>query len=153
LSDQPLIEIQGVDPGPYGQSDLESSPKPWYAQFLSAPDVAQQTRDVLTRPAPWEVQRSDLRSLSRNDAAIKVQAAAYPDLFAIAQKEDGSLRVTRLATQPESYDGATTDDSELADQNPAGADAANPGTSDQSSAHAQAEDDLNRYVRCDSVKQ
>src|SRR6476620_6541523 len=26
LSDQPLIEIQGVDPGPYGQSDLESSP-------------------------------------------------------------------------------------------------------------------------------
>lgn len=97
LSDQPLIEIQGVDPGPYGQSDLESSPKPWYAQFLSAPDVAQQTRDVLTRPAPWEVQRSDLRSLSRNDAAIKVQAAAYPDLAAIIEAQGAAPALSALS--------------------------------------------------------
>ena len=105
-------------------------------------------------------QRCDFLNVTAHNATswlatayCEEQGYAYPDLFAIAQKEDGSLRVTRLATQPESYDGATTDDSELADQNPAGADAANPGTSDQSSAQAQAEDDLNRYVRCDSVKQ
>jgi hypothetical protein len=88
-------------------------------------------------------------------AYCEEQGNAYPDLFAIAQKEDGSLNVTRLATEPESYDGAGEDDSELADQNPAGADAEkNPGaTGDQSSAQGQPEDDLNRYVRCDSVKQ
>ena len=105
-------------------------------------------------------QRCDFLNVTAHNATswlatayCEEQGYAYPDLFAIAQKEDGSLRVTRLATQPESYDGATTDDSELADQDPAGADAENPGTSDQSSAQAQAEDDLNRYVRCDSVKQ
>jgi hypothetical protein len=87
-------------------------------------------------------------------AYCQEQGYAYPDLFAVAQKEDGSLSVTRLATQPESYDGAPTDDSELADQDPAGADAENPGAnSDQPSAQAQPEDDINRYVRCDSVKQ
>jgi hypothetical protein len=86
-------------------------------------------------------------------AYCEEQGYAYPDLFTIAQKDDGSLSVTRLATQPESYDGTAGEDSELADQNPAGADAESPGTSDQSSAQAQAEDDLNRYVRCDSVKQ
>jgi hypothetical protein len=87
-------------------------------------------------------------------AYCEEQGYAYPDLFAIAQKEDGSLSVTRLATQPESYDGAPADDSELADQDPAGADAENPNTSgDQPSAQAQSEDDLNRYIRCDSVKQ
>ena len=86
-------------------------------------------------------------------AYCEEQGNAYPDLFAIAQKDDGSLSVTRLATEPESYDGE--DDSERADQNPAGADAEkNPVTSgNQSSAQGQSEDDLNRYVRCDSVKQ
>ncbi len=85
-------------------------------------------------------------------AYCEEQGYAYPDLFTIAQKEDGSLRVTRLATQPESPEGAVDDDQELADQNPSGADAENPSATDQSS-QAQAEDDLNRYFRCDNVKQ
>jgi hypothetical protein len=82
-------------------------------------------------------------------AYCEEQGYAYPDLFAIAQKQGGNLSVTRLAQQEESYDGAA-DSEELADQDPSGADGdktTGGGASDQS------EDDLSTYVRCDSVKQ
>ena len=82
-------------------------------------------------------------------AYCEEQGYAYPDLFAIAQKQGGNLSVTRLATQQDTYEGAADDDQELADQDPSGADGdktTGGGASDQS-------DDLSTYVRCDSVKQ
>ncbi|MDM0077133.1 hypothetical protein QTH90_22185 [Variovorax sp. J2P1-59] len=96
LSDQPVIEIHGVDPGPGGESDLESSLQPWYEQLLSSPDVAQQTRDVLTRPTTWKLQRNDLRSMAKRDSGIKVQAAAYPDLAAIIEAQGAAPALSGL---------------------------------------------------------
>jgi hypothetical protein len=91
-------------------------------------------------------------------AYCEEQGYAYPDLFAMAQKEGGDLSVTRLATQQDTYEGAADDDQELADQDidPSGTDAdkkagtngAQPSIEDQ-----PADDDLSTYVHCDSVKQ
>jgi hypothetical protein len=77
------------------------------------------------------------------------QGYGYPDLFAIAQKESDKLSVTRLATQQDSYEGAPDDDSELADHDTG----SNESDANKSASEDQPGDDLNTYVRCESVKQ
>jgi hypothetical protein len=91
-------------------------------------------------------------------AYCEEQGYAYPDLFAIAQKQGGNLSVTRLATQQDTYEGAADDDQELTDQDidPSEPDANKKAGTNGAEASAEdqpAGDDLNTYVRCDSVKQ
>jgi hypothetical protein len=91
-------------------------------------------------------------------AYCEEQGYAYPDLFAVAQKQGGNLSVTRLATQQDTYEGAAEDDQELADQDidPSEPDANKKAGTNGAEASAEdqpAGDDLNTYVRCDSVKQ
>jgi hypothetical protein len=90
-------------------------------------------------------------------AYCEEQGYAYPDLFAIAQKQGGDLSVTRLATQQDTYEGAA-DDQELADQDIDSSEADADKKAGTNGAQASAEDqpagdDLSTYVRCDSVKQ
>ena len=84
---------------------------------------------------------------------------SYPDLFAILQKKDGDLRVTRMTVQQPSYDqteeepSLSADDldpSEIGRDENAGGDIQTPNEKD---SEAGADDDsLNTYFRCDSVK-
>jgi hypothetical protein len=88
----------------------------------------------------------------------------YPDLFAIAQKENGDLGITRLTdlTQQEANDAAAEDPSAIpGDMNPSEVDRddqAEAGDSQPPHEGADAEpeggaDAFNTYVRCGNVKQ
>ena len=85
----------------------------------------------------------------------------YPDLFAIAQKEEGKLTVTRTTdlTQQGSYEPPTdTEAPEAADQGETSDDAGaaqEPSTEEAAAAADQtaAADQVSAYVRCENVKQ
>jgi hypothetical protein len=85
---------------------------------------------------------------------------SYPDLFAILQKKDGDLRVTRMTVQQPSYDeteeepSLSADDldpSEIGHDANAGGDMQTPDEAVAAEAGAD-NDSLNTYFRCDSVK-
>jgi hypothetical protein len=85
----------------------------------------------------------------------------YPDLFAIAQKEEGKLAVTRLTdlTQQHSYEPPPDSESpEATDQGETSDDAGaaqEPSTEEGAAAADQtaAADQVSTYVRCQNVKQ
>jgi hypothetical protein len=83
---------------------------------------------------------------------------SYPDLFAILEKQDGDLRVTRMTVQQPSYDRTEEDPLSADDLDPAEVGREGAGgdiqTPDETAApEAGADDDsLNTYFRCDNVK-
>jgi hypothetical protein len=110
------------------------------------------------------LQRCDFVNVTAHNATSWLATAfceesgyAYPDLFAIAQKDNGELSVTRLTSQQETYEGAGDDSSANADDlDPSEADRDDKAgtdhgaTTDDQSAN---EDEQNAYVLCDHVKQ
>jgi hypothetical protein len=85
---------------------------------------------------------------------------SYPDLFAILEKKDGDLRVTRMTVQQPSFDqteeepSLSADDldpSEIGRDEKAGGDIQSPDEAAAPKAGAD-DDSLNTYFRCDSVK-
>jgi hypothetical protein len=109
-------------------------------------------------------QRCDFVNVTAHNATSWLATAfceesgyTYPDLFAIAQKDNGELSITRLTSQQETYEGAGDDSSASADDlDPSEADRDDKAgtdhgaTTDDQSAN---EDEQNAYVRCDHVKQ
>ena len=78
----------------------------------------------------------------------------YPDLLAIAKKEDGKLTVVRLTdvTQPSAQDTPSSESSE-SDQKEEGGEASK-GTEGQNQAEENAgAEQATAYVRCENVKQ
>jgi len=84
----------------------------------------------------------------------------YPDLFAIVQKNDGDLSVTRMTVQQPSYDQTEEEPSlSLDDLDPAeigrdqGAGDDSEAPEEEAVPEAESTDDgLNTYFRCDNVK-
>jgi len=86
---------------------------------------------------------------------------AYPDLFAILQKQNGDLSVTRMTVQQPSFDQTEADPSlSLDDLDPAeigrseGLDSGGSEVPDEELAPEAetADENLNTYFRCDTVK-
>jgi hypothetical protein len=85
----------------------------------------------------------------------------YPDLVAIAQKADGTLRVTRMtdltqqgASGTDDSSDATDDQETSGDQTTAKLPSASGATDEGAATDQQAGDDtLNAYVPCQNVKQ
>jgi hypothetical protein len=87
---------------------------------------------------------------------------AFPDLFAIVQNKTGDLNVTRMTVQQDSYDETEEEPSALADDldpseigrhESAGSDDGSTADEGAASEAPDANDALNAYVRCESVKQ
>ena len=109
-------------------------------------------------------QRCDFVNVTAHNATSWLATAfceesgyTYPDLFAIAQKDNGELSVTRLTSQQETYEGAGDDSSANADDlDPSEADRDDKAGTDKGAAtgdQSADEDEQNAYVRCDHVKQ
>jgi hypothetical protein len=110
------------------------------------------------------LQRCDFVNVTAHNATSWLATAfceesgyTYPDLFAIAQKDNGELSVTRLTSQQETYEGAGDDSSANADDlDPSEADRDDKAGSDKGAATGDQSadvDEQNGYVRCDHVKQ
>lgn len=111
------------------------------------------------------LQRCDFISVTARNATSWLANAfcedagyAYPDMFAIVQKTNGDLSVTRMTTQQDSYEGAADDASVLADDlDPSDVDE-NAEAGDSPAAEAggmeteTATDGFNAYIRCENVK-
>lgn len=113
-------------------------------------------------------QRCDFLSVTARNATSWLATAfceepgyAFPDLFAIVQKKEGELAVTRMTLEQESYDETEDDSSALSNdldpseidrhESPEGArSAAGEGAGAEAPA---ADDELDAYFRCESVKQ
>ncbi len=113
-------------------------------------------------------QACDFVSVTAHNATSWVATAfcdeagyTYPDLFAIVQKEEGKLAVTRmtdLTQQSASELPGDSENSEAADQDESAADAAKSphlegGEDKDQSAGEDASDQTSPYVRCQNVKQ